>query len=141
MKEKTETENTSFNVFDTKKKTEVKSEVKKEAAKEVKQEVKETDDIGVSKKATDSYSTKLREAVEAKKVIQDINEMTDAEIEEYLKKRKAEHNAFKITSAKVPMNKLVQASVAPAPQMNPNTFMKNAIYMQNRLRVELDKKG
>lgn len=129
MKEKTETENTSFNTFDTKKKTEVKPEVKKEAVKEVKQEVKEA----------------VKESVpevkaEAKKV-QDINSMSDAEIEAYLKKRKAERDAFTITSVKVPMSKLVQASVAPAPQMNPNTFMKNAIYMQNRLRAELDKKG
>lgn len=129
MKEKTETENTSFNAFDTKKKTEVKPDVKKEAVKEVKQEVKET----VKESVPEAKS-------EAKKV-QDINAMSDAEIEAYLKKRKAERDAFTITSVKVPMSKLVQASVAPAPQMNPNTFMKNAIYMQNRLRAELDKKG
>lgn len=129
MKEKTETENTSFNAFDTKKKTEVKPEVKKEAVKEVKQEVKEA----VKESVPEVKS-------EAKKV-QDINSMSDAEIEAYLKKRKAERDAFTITSVKVPMSKLVQASVAPAPQMNPNTFMKNAIYMQNRLRAELDKKG
>ena len=129
MKEKTETENTSFNAFDTKKKTEVKSEVKKEAVKEVKQEVKETVKESVPEVKSDE------------KKVQDINSMSDAEIEAYLKKRKAERDAFTITSVKVPMSKLVQASVAPAPQMNPNTFMKNAIYMQNRLRAELDKKG
>ena len=134
MKEKTETENTSFNAFDTKKKTEVKPEVKKEAVKEVKQEIKEAVKESVPEK-------KVEAKVEVKKVVQDINEMTDAEIEEYLKKRKAERGSFKITSTKVPMNKLVQASVAPAPQMNPNTFMKNAMYMQNRLRAEFDKKG
>ena len=129
MKEKTETENTSFNAFDTKKKTEVKPDVKKEAVKEVKQEVKETVKESVLEVKSDA------------KKVQDINSMSDAEIEAYLKKRKAERDAFTITSVKVPMSKLVQASVAPAPQMNPNTFMKNAIYMQNRLRAELDKKG
>lgn len=129
MKEKTETENTSFNAFDTKKKTEVKPEVKKEAVKEVKQEVKEAVKEAVS------------EVKAEEKKVQDINSMSDAEIEAYLKKRKAERDAFTITSVKVPMSKLVQASVAPAPQMNPNTFMKNAVYMQNRLRAELDKKG
>lgn len=129
MKEKTETENTSFNAFDTKKKTEVKPDVKKEAVKEVKQEVKET------------VKESVPEAKSDEKKVQDINSMSDAEIEAYLKKRKAERDAFTITSVKVPMSKLVQASVAPAPQMNPNTFMKNAIYMQNRLRAELDKKG
>lgn len=134
MKEKTESENTSFNTFDTKKKTETKPEVKKEAVKEVKQEIKEA-----AKESAPEKTVEVK--VEAKKVVQDINEMTDAEIEEYLKKRKAERGSFKITSTKVPMNKLVSASVAPAPQMNPNTFMKNAIYMQNRLRAEFDKKG
>ena len=129
MKEKTETENTSFNAFDTKKKTEVKSDVKKEAVKEVKQEVKEVAKESVPEVKADATK------------IQDINSMSDAEIEAYLKKRKAERDAFTITGVKVPMNKLVQASVAPVPQMNPTTFMKNAIYNQNRLRAELNKKG
>ena len=38
MKEKTETENTSFNAFDTKKKTEVKPEVKEKKQEPIKEE-------------------------------------------------------------------------------------------------------
>lgn len=120
MKEKTE--NTSLNAFDTKKKSEVKTEVKKEIKEAVKESVPEVN-------------------VEANKNVQDINAMSDAEIEAYLKKRKAEHDAFTITSVKVPMSKLVQASVAPAPKMNQADFVRNMTYLQNKLMGEVNKKG
>ena len=123
MKEKTETENTSFTTFENKKKTEVKKDVVKEEKQEVAKEVK---------KAEVPEVTKPKEKT--------IDEMSNAEIEAYLKKRKAEANSFKIVNEDVPMCKLIQGSVAPTPNVNAGEFMRNANYIQNRLLQELDKK-
>lgn len=114
MKEKTDTK-ASFNsdTFDSKKETVKQKEVKKDIAP----------------------------VEEAKPQEKPISEMTDAEIEAYMKKRKAEKDSFTIVNEDIPMCKLIRASVVPAPKLNEQEIMRSMMLRQNKLeRTLVDKK-
>ena len=112
MKEKTDTK-ASFNsdTFDSKKETVKQKEVKKDIAP----------------------------VEEAKPQEKPISEMTDAEIEAYMKKRKAEKDAFTIKNEDVPMCKLIRASVAPTPSINKDELIRTMIFRQNKLERDMKK--
>lgn len=108
MKEKTEIK-TSFNSESSKEKSEVKKEAKKDIAP----------------------------AEVAKPQEKPISEMTDAEIEAYMQKRKAEKDSFTIKNENVPMCKLIRASVVPTPKLNEQEIMRSMMYRQNKLERTL----
>ena len=123
MKEKTETE-TSSKTFDVKKETKAKEVVKnQEVEKEVVKEVKKD----------------LAPVVTQEKKDKPISEMTDAEIEEYVAKRKAALNSFTIKNEDVPMCKLIRASVVPTPQLNQQEVLRSVMYRQNKLERSMKK--
>jgi hypothetical protein len=123
MKEKTETE-TSSKTFDVKKETKAKEVVKnQEVEKEVVKEVKKD----------------LAPVVTQEKKEKSISEMTDAEIEEYVAKRKAALNSFTIKNEDVPMCKLIRASVVPTPQLNQQEVLRSVMYRQNKLERSMKK--
>jgi len=123
MKEKTETE-TSSKAFDVKKETKAKEVVKnQEVEKEVVKEVKKD----------------LAPVVTQEKKEKSISEMTDAEIEEYVAKRKAALNSFTIKNEDVPMCKLIRASVVPTPQLNQQEVLRSVMYRQNKLERSMKK--
>lgn len=123
MKEKTETE-TSSKAFDVKKETKAKEVVKnQEVEKEVVKEVKKD----------------LAPVVTQEKKEKSISEMTDAEIEEYVAKRKAALNSFTIKNEDVPMCKLIRASVVPTPQLNQQEVLRSVMYRQNKLERSIKK--
>ena len=68
-----------------------------------------------------------------------ISEMTDAEIEEYVAKRKAALNSFTIKNEDVPMCKLIRASVVPTPQLNQQEVLRSVMYRQNKLERSMKK--
>jgi hypothetical protein len=123
MKEKTETE-TSSKTFDVKKETKAKEVVKnQEVEKEVVKEVKKD----------------LAPVITQEKKEKSISEMTDAEIEEYVAKRKAALNSFTIKNEDVPMCKLIRASVVPTPQLNQQEVLRSVMYRQNKLERSMKK--
>lgn len=123
MKEKTETE-TSSKTFDVKKETKAKEVVKnQEVEKEVVKEVKKD----------------LAPVATQEKKEKSISEMTDAEIEEYVAKRKAALNSFTIKNEDVPMCKLIRASVVPTPQLNQQEVLRSVMYRQNKLERSMKK--
>ena len=123
MKEKTETE-TSSKAFDVKKETKAKEVVKnQEVEKEVVKEVKKD----------------LAPVATQEKKEKPISEMTDAEIEEYVAKRKAALNSFTIKNEDVPMCKLIRASVVPTPQLNQQEVLRSVMYRQNKLERSMKK--
>lgn len=123
MKEKTETE-TSSKTFDVKKETKAKEVIKnQEVEKEVVKEVKKD----------------LAPVVTQEKKEKSISEMTDAEIEEYVAKRKAALNSFTIKNEDVPMCKLIRASVVPTPQLNQQEVLRSVMYRQNKLERSMKK--
>lgn len=123
MKEKTETE-TSSKAFDVKKETKAKEVVKnQEVEKEVVKEVKKD----------------LAPVATQEKKEKSISEMTDAEIEEYVAKRKAALNSFTIKNEDVPMCKLIRASVVPTPQLNQQEVLRSVMYRQNKLERSMKK--
>jgi hypothetical protein len=123
MKEKTETE-TSSKTFDVKKETKAKEVVKnQEVEKEVVKEVKKD----------------LAPVATQEKKEKPISEMTDAEIEEYVAKRKAALNSFTIKNEDVPMCKLIRASVVPTPQLNQQEVLRSVMYRQNKLERSMKK--
>lgn len=111
MKEKTENK-PSFTSDITKEKIEVKKEAKKDIAP----------------------------AEVAKPQEKPISEMTDAEIEAYMQKRKAEKDSFTIKNENVPMCKLIRASVVPSPNLNEQEIMRSMMYRQNKLERTLANK-
>ena len=119
MKEKTETE-TSSKTFDVKKETKAKEVVKNQ---EVEKEVKKD----------------LAPVATQEKKEKSISEMTDAEIEEYVAKRKAALNSFTIKNEDVPMCKLIRASVVPTPQLNQQEVLRSVMYRQNKLERSMKK--
>lgn len=123
MKEKTETE-TSSKTFDVKKETKAKEVIKnQEVEKEVVKEVKKD----------------LAPVATQEKKEKSISEMTDAEIEEYVAKRKAALNSFTIKNEDVPMCKLIRASVVPTPQLNQQEVLRSVMYRQNKLERSMKK--
>jgi len=99
-----------------------------EVKEELKQEVKET-----AKKA-DTSEAPVNVSVKKEKSIDD---MTDEEIEAYMKKRKAEKGSFTIVNEDVPMNKLINASVPPAPQIDKDELIRNLQMRQSFLEKKL----
>ena len=69
-----------------------------------------------------------------------ISEMTDAEIEEYMKQRKAYKDSFTIVNEDIPMCKLVRASSVPAPQLNQQEVLRSVMYRQNKIERQINKK-
>ena len=102
-----------------------------EVKDEVKQEVKDT-----AKKAVVPEVTAVKAAAPVKKE-KSIDDMTDEEIEAYMKKRRAEKDSFTIVNEDVPMNKLINASVPPAPQINKDELIRNLQMRQNFLEKKL----
>ena len=101
-----------------------------EVKSEVKQEVKET----VKKEIVPEATVKASAPVKKEKSIDD---MTDEEIEAYMKKRKAEKDSFTIVNENVPMNKLINASVPPAPQIDKDELIRNLQMRQTFLEKKL----
>lgn len=134
---KTET-NTSFSGnTKTKDKVEETQEVKETAVKkEAVPEVKNTASDNSSVKAS-APVTSSKPTVKAEK---SIDEMTDAEIEAYMKKRKAEKDSFTIVNEDIPMHKLIRASVPPPPALNKEEMLRTVIFRQNKLERDMKKK-
>ena len=81
----------------------------------------------------------LAPVVTQEKKEKSISEMTDAEIEEYVAKRKAALNSFTIKNEDVPMCKLIRASVVPTPQLNQQEVLRSVMYRQNKLERSMKK--
>ena len=110
---------------------------------EEKQETKETKETVKKEIVSDvkNISSMPKESASSvKKEEKSIDKMTDAEIEAYLKKRKAEKASFTIVNEDVPMHKLIRASVPPQTDMNKEEILRTVMFRQNKLERDIRKK-